>query len=59
MNLFEKIEMFEKLASELTDEVDVSEAIDNTDVSSESNHLERRNSILMRMKKLAALSKRF
>ncbi len=59
MNLFEKIEMFEKLAAELSDDSEVSEAIDNIETSSESNHLERRNAIKFRMKKLAALSGRF
>ena len=51
--------MFEKLAAELSDDSDVSEAIDSPEVSGETNHLERRNAIKFRMKKLAALSDKF
>jgi hypothetical protein len=59
MNLFEKIEMFEKLASELADDTEVSEAIENIEFSNESDHLDRRAAVLNRMRKLGALTKKF
>jgi len=59
MDLFDKIDQFEKLANELLDqaEVDDTQAIETIQENTTQN-LERRNSVKTRLNKLAALLKR-
>lgn len=59
MDLFEKIDQFEKIANELADQLEEGMAEDAEIVEENSvQHLERRNSAKSRMKKLAAFLKR-
>lgn len=58
MNLFEKIELFEKLAASLVSEEELNEDIDNTIESNSSNHIERRNLVKNRIYKLNVLARR-
>ena len=59
MDLFDKIDQFEKLANELLDqaEVDDTQAIETIQENTTQN-LERRNSVKTRLNKLTALLKR-
>lgn len=59
MDLFEKIDQFEKMANELADQLEDGMAEDAETIEENSpEHLERRNSAKVRMKKLATLLKR-
>lgn len=59
MDLFEKIDQFEKLANELIDQVEVDDTqVAETIEEYTIQQLERKNSAKIRLNKLAALLKR-
>lgn len=59
MDLFEKIDQFEKMANELSDQLEEGEVQDAETIEDYTvQHLERRNAAKVRLNKLARLLKR-
>lgn len=59
MDLFEKIDQFEKLANDLLDQTEVDDTQGSETIEEyTAQHIERRNSVKTRLNKLAALLKR-